>query len=40
MRIGTTYSFNAANVNTNTTTGQYTSTLNPRQQELSIRAVF
>ncbi len=38
--IGSTYSFNAANVNTNTTTGQYTSTLNPRQQELSIRAVF
>jgi hypothetical protein len=37
---GTTYSFNAANVNTSTTTGQYTSTLNPRQQELSIRAVF
>jgi Carboxypeptidase regulatory-like domain/TonB-dependent Receptor Plug Domain len=37
---GTSYSFNAANVNTSTTTGQYTSTLNPRQQELSIRAVF
>jgi outer membrane receptor protein involved in Fe transport len=39
-QYGTTYSFNAANVNTNTTTGQYTSTMNPRQQELSIRAVF
>jgi hypothetical protein len=38
--IGATYSFNAAGVNTNTQTGQYTSTLNPRQQELSIRAVF
>ena len=38
--IGATYTFNAANVNTNTQTGQYTSTLNPRQQELSIRAVF
>jgi hypothetical protein len=38
--FGSTYSFNAAGVNTNTTTGQYTSTLNPRQQELSIRAVF
>ena len=37
---GTSYSFNSANVNTNTTTGQYTSTLNPRQQELSVRAEF
>jgi hypothetical protein len=37
---GATYTFNAANVNTNTTTGQCTSTLNPRQQELSVRAVF
>ena len=39
-QIGTTYTFNATGVNTNTQTGQYTSTLNPRQQELSIRAVF
>ena len=38
--FGSTYSFNAAGVNTSTTTGQYTSTLNPRQQELSVRAVF
>jgi hypothetical protein len=38
--IGATYTFNAAGVNTNTQTGQYTSTLNPRQQELTIRAVF
>jgi hypothetical protein len=38
--FGSTYTFNAAGVNTNTTTGQFTSTLNPRQQELSIRAVF
>ena len=37
---GTTYSFNSSNANINTTTGQYTSTLNPRQQELSIRAEF
>jgi hypothetical protein len=35
--FGTTYT---SNVNTNTTTGQYTSTLNPRQQELSVRLVF
>ncbi len=38
--MGTTYTFNAANVNTNTQTGQYTSTLNPRQQELTVRVVF
>jgi hypothetical protein len=38
--IGNTYSFNAAGVNTNTTTGQYTSTLNPRQCALSVRAEF
>jgi hypothetical protein len=38
--IGSTYTFNAGGVNTNTQTGQYTSTLNPRQQELTIRAVF
>ncbi len=38
--FGSTYSFNASGVNTSTTTGQYTSTLNPRQQELSVRAVF
>jgi hypothetical protein len=38
--FGSTYTFNASGVNTNTQTGQYTSTLNPRQQELSIRAVF
>ena len=38
--FGTTYTFNASNINTNTQTGQYTSTLNPRQQELSLRAEF
>ena len=38
--FGTTYTFNASNINTNTTTGQYTSTLNPRQMELSLRAEF
>ena len=38
--IGSTYSFNAAGANTNTTTGQYTSTLNPRQMVLTLRFEF
>jgi hypothetical protein len=38
--FGATYSFNAANVNTSTTTGQMTSTLSTRQQELQVRLVF
>jgi hypothetical protein len=38
--MGTTYTFNAAGANTNTQTGQYTSTLNPRQMELTVRVVF
>jgi len=38
--VGTSYSFNAAGVNTNTNTGQMTGTLNPRQCALSIRAQF
>jgi len=38
--IGSTYSFNASGANTNTTTGQYTSTLNPRQQVLTLRFEF
>lgn len=37
---GATYTFNAAGVNTNTTTGQLTSTLNPRQQALTCRIEF
>jgi hypothetical protein len=38
--IGATYTFNAAGLNTNTQTGQYTSTLNPRQQVLTLRFEF
>lgn len=38
--IGSTYTFNAAGVNTNTQTGQFTSTLNPRQQVLTVRFEF
>ena len=38
--FGATYTFNAANVNTSTTTGQMTSTLSTRQQELQLRLVF
>jgi hypothetical protein len=38
--IGSTYTFNAAGANTNTTTGQYTSTLNPRQMVLTVRFEF
>ncbi len=38
--IGSTFSFNTAGVNTNTTTGQYTSTLNPRQMVLTARFEF
>jgi hypothetical protein len=38
--FGATYTFNAANVNTSTTTGQMTSTLSARQQELQLRLVF
>jgi hypothetical protein len=39
-QMGTTFSFNAAGVNTNTQTGQYTSALNPRQQVLTLRFEF
>jgi hypothetical protein len=38
--VGSTYSFNAAGGNTNTTTGQYTSTLNSRQMVLTLRYEF
>ena len=38
--IGSTYGFNAAGTNTNTTTGQYTSTLQPRQGAVSVRVEF
>ncbi len=38
--VGATFNFNAAGVNTNTQTGQYTSTLNPRQQVLTLRFEF
>jgi hypothetical protein len=38
--IGTTYSFNAAGVNTNATTGQYTATQQPRQMVLTARFEF
>jgi hypothetical protein len=37
---GTAYTFNAAGANTNTTTGQLTSTLNPRQMALTCRIEF
>ena len=38
--IGSTYTFNTAGSNTNTQTGQYTSTLNPRQMVLTLRFEF
>lgn len=34
------YTFIAANVSTNTITSQYSIILNPRQKELSVRAVL
>jgi Carboxypeptidase regulatory-like domain len=38
--VGSTFSFNTAGVNTNTTTGQYTGALNPRQMVLTLRFEF
>jgi hypothetical protein len=38
--IGTTFSWNAANVNLNTTTGQYTATKNARQMAFTARVEF
>jgi hypothetical protein len=38
--VGSTYSFNAAGVNTNSTTGQYTATNQPRQVALTIRLEY
>jgi len=38
--IGSTYTFNAAGANTNTSTGQYTSALSPRQMVLALRFEF
>ena len=38
--VGSTYTFNAAGANTNTTTGQYTGALNPRQMVLGARFEF
>jgi hypothetical protein len=38
--IGSTYTFNATGANTNTQTGQYTGTLQPRQIALTLRAEF
>jgi hypothetical protein len=39
-KIGTTYQWNAANVNLNTTTGQYTGTQPARQMALTARVEF
>ncbi|HEY2014087.1 MAG TPA: Plug domain-containing protein, partial [Bryobacteraceae bacterium] len=39
-RIGTTFQWNAANVNLNTTSGQFTNTQAPRQMALSARIEF
>ena len=39
-RIGTTFQWNAANVNLSTTSGQYTSTQPPRQMALTARLEF
>jgi hypothetical protein len=39
-RIGTTFQWNAANVNLNTTTGQFTGTQPPRQMALTARLEF
>jgi hypothetical protein len=39
-RIGTTFQWNAANVNLSTTTGQFTGTQPPRQMALTARIEF